>query len=123
MSIDAATCTNLISDIYDVALGRRSIEQVLGDLARLGGVGRAAVITLAPSGRKSIDAASDLDASAIDSYNRDYHRFDAILPVGGRGRRCSSPARRPPRRSVRATSAAISSTPGRVRTARTRSPS
>lgn len=85
MSIDAATCTNLISDIYDVALGRLRIEQVLGDLARLGGVGRAAVIALAPSGRKSIAAVSDFDASAIDSYNRDFHRLDTILPAGGAG--------------------------------------
>lgn len=81
MPIDATTCARLIADIYDVALEGRRLDRVLGAFARLAGVGRAAIISTDPRGRKAITAASGLEASAIDSYNREYHLLDTIVPA------------------------------------------
>ena len=83
MSHVAEACARLIPDVYEAALGRHSVTQVLRDFARICGTERAAIISALPSGRKTIALGADVDAGMIESYNSEFHRLDIIVPQAG----------------------------------------
>lgn len=83
MSDVAEACARLIPVVYDVALGARSVTDVLRDFARICGVERASITTALPSGRKVIAASAGVDAAMIESYNREFYLFDMIVPQAG----------------------------------------
>lgn len=83
MSHVAEACARLIPDVYEAALGRHSVTQVLRDFARICGAERASINTVLPSGRKAIAVSVGVDAAMIESYNAEFHRLDTVVPQAG----------------------------------------
>lgn len=83
MSHVAEACARLIPDVYEAALGRRSVTQVLRDFARICAAERASINTVLPSGRKAIAVSVGVDAAMIESYNAEFHRLDTVVPQAG----------------------------------------
>lgn len=83
MSHVAEACARLIPDVYEAALGRHSVMQVLRDFARICGAEPAAISTVLASGRKAIALGVDVDAALIESYNAEFHRLDTVVPQAG----------------------------------------
>ena len=83
MSHVAEACARLIPNVYEVALGRHSVMQVLQDFARICGAERASINTVLPSGRKAIAVSVGVDAAMIESYNAEFHRLDTVVPQAG----------------------------------------